>query len=237
MTDNYPIHNAILNFKTAINQDEAVWMMLGLPSVTPDIIDKYADDIEFSLEANLTFFREALVDTYEDAQNKFQEDTTAENSERALQELKDFDEYIIRQANRYLCDVEDEIAKGAESKFRFKDGLITINSFNEWFSSFNKALTNQTKECLDNETYNKIAKSKKTTPKSENTALITFATLLELFLTGKPKTAGFYRNEKINVTAVARHLEKHANGIEGQGEENIKTLIENAITAKQKVKH
>ena len=93
MTDNYPIHNAILNFKTAINKDEAVWMMLGLPSVTPDIVDKAADDIEFSLEANLMFFREALVGAYEDAQS----DTTAGNPEQALKELKDFDEDIIRR--------------------------------------------------------------------------------------------------------------------------------------------
>lgn len=133
MTDNYPIHNAVLNFKTAINKDEAVWMMLRLLSVTPDTIDKYADDIEFSLEANLTFFRETLVGVYEDAQN----DTTAGNPERALQELKDFDEDIIRRANLYLSQVEDEFAKGADSKFRFKDGLITINSFNDWFSSLN----------------------------------------------------------------------------------------------------
>lgn len=144
MTDDYPIHNAVLNFKTSINRDEAVWTMLRLPRVIPDIIDKCADDIEFSLQANLDFFRDGLVVEYEVAKNKLQDDATENNQDnlaKKLQELKDFDNDIIRQAQFYLCVIDDELAKGSESKLRLnKDGLITINSFNNWHSNLKAAV-------------------------------------------------------------------------------------------------
>jgi hypothetical protein len=58
--------------------------------------------------------------------------------------------------------------------------------------------------------------------------------LLERFLEDKPKTGGFYRGKNINFAAVARHLEDLE--IEGQGQENIKRLIENARKAKKEAK-
>lgn len=143
MTDDYPIRNAVLNFKTSINTDEAVWTMLRLPRVIPDIIDKCTDDIEFSLQANLSFFRDGLVAEYEVAKNRFHDDATETNRKNeaaALQDLKAFDNDIIRQAQFYLCCIEDDIAKGADSKLRLKDGLITINSFNNWFSKLKDSM-------------------------------------------------------------------------------------------------
>jgi hypothetical protein len=203
------------NTRTSCTKDEAVLIMLDLGD-SPDLIDIHDQDtLSVKLGKTLDAMREQLVDEL--------------TSEGVIQEhisefLEGFDGAFIKQAREYLIDLDDELAKRDDSALRvLDDGQITLKSLYEWIDS--KKSESDTS-----------VKGKKTTPKSENTALITFATLLELFLADKPKTAGFYRNEKLNVAAVARHLKTHANGIEGQGEENIKKLIENAITAKKEVK-
>ncbi len=115
------------------------------------------------------------------------------------------------------------MAKGRDSALRvLENGQITLKSLYDWIDS--------------NRPQSSPVNTSKKTSKSENSALITFATLLELFLEDKPKKGGFYRNENLNISEVARHLKKHANGIEGQGEESIKTLIEKAIKAKKEAK-
>jgi|LakMenEpi03Aug12_release.lakeMendotaPanAssembly.Ray.scaffolds.fasta_scaffold282120_2 hypothetical protein len=197
------------NTRTSCTKDEAVIMMLGLDKPTDLIGTDDQDTLYVKLDKTLEFMREKLVS-----------DLTSEGQtqEYIAEFLDDFDKEFTKRARRYLIELDDELAKRSDSALRvLDDGQITLKSLYDWMGTQSSPV-NTTKK----------------TPKSENTMLITFATLLERFLEDKPKTGGFYRGKNINFAAVARHLEDLE--IEGQGQENIKRLIENARKAKKEAK-
>lgn len=141
------LKNLVLNPKTSCSIDEAVGMMLGLLKGADWCIDvNYSTscfeyeratgeklDDSFDLSECLATMRNELQSAYWDAEE------ANEPLEQHLTAIETFDTDYMKKAKVYLCLVEDELAKGAESKLRAivnEHGVkrITLASLDEWWA-------------------------------------------------------------------------------------------------------
>ena len=143
MTDDYPTHSVRPNPRSSCTRDEALGIMLGIHSV-PDMIDSYyldgcrndqdlIDLFHFDFSSTLENMRNEKLNDCRDAESQ-------EEKDKALKNLKQFDVDFTTKARFYMCRIDDELAKGAESELRLKDELITINSFNNWFRNLKASI-------------------------------------------------------------------------------------------------
>jgi hypothetical protein len=143
MTDDYPTHSVRPNPRSGCTRDEALGIMLGIHSV-PDMIDSYyldgcrndqdlIDLFHFDFSSTLENMRNEKLNDCRDAESQ-------EEKDKALNNLKQFDVDFTTKARFYMCRIDDELAKGAESELRLKDELITINSFNNWFRNLKASM-------------------------------------------------------------------------------------------------
>jgi hypothetical protein len=239
-----PILDPVYRWSTSCSIDEALKYLFGW--LRGPIRDSWGpgndhpdgiDMCDISLDEILTNDRESADVNYSNAKL---ENASGEIIAEKLAELKKCD-LLIEKAHRFLCDIDDEIAKGENSALRIdqittknpKLPYITIASLDQWArDKYNIHIFNplHAQTGTEEETSLKGGLSK---TKATNLR-ITFALLVEEFATKAP---GYQNNGKPNVSTIAREIAKLAKkdprGLSGQSEEAIKGCIEDAMKIKE----
>jgi hypothetical protein len=256
------VHNPeILNLRESCTKEEAVAMMLGWMQgcVRPKYVQLNEDGIpadqllvmhslDGSLQNHLADLRAAAYQEFIDADN---ECASAEVLDEKNQAIINCDA-LSKKAWDYLMDIADEIAKKDSSELRPDDAATertgvthyTLRSVEKWAKETHNISIFGTSETFplasigaepqqENETVRKGGLSKTV---AEN-LYTTFAFLVEEL----SKEGGRFLKQgvDINVTNIAKHLEKlatEANGGEklgAQDHEAIKGRIENAVKIKR----
>lgn len=254
--------NTFLDLNTSINKDVAISILLGLRSVDPVRPDanhqddpqaeyeKYVNGLDISIFDIISNMRYSAQMGVEDAiENKDQEEKA-----KCKNEVMQCDD-LIRNAHRYLCDINYELSKGDQSILKVDRATTTntdnpyieISSLDEWvkqkyevsFLSIKpyKPSTDSSKSLnLDDtdegqdESFQDGAIGK---TKADN-LYVTLAFLVEVY----SKTQTRYRvGEDPNVSEIAKMLsdfaEKAKKGISGQSYESIRKHITEALRRKE----
>lgn len=248
--NNYPLDEAILDFMTSCTREEAVAKLLGWmrgslryknqkSDITQDQL-VYVDSLPYSLQEILLDLRYGALTELYDAKDE------SAISEK-VQAVLNIDS-LINKAGRYLCCIDDELAKGTNSTLRIdqqeseqsEEVHITLASLDAWAKSafpeeyicmFDVTPTtdyqNITRELASSkDNY----QSKEMSHIKANNLRVTFALLVEAFA-DKNK----YRNgDEVNISQIAKAIEEFGtqlnrnNKIDNQSAEAIKDRIEDA---------
>jgi hypothetical protein len=260
----YPLYDVALNLQTDCTREEAVAIMLGVingPSalihINPDQEQQcYLEGIDmdetYSLQDDLEEQRDSLVTDYNEARiDKLPEEVVTEK----LAAIKDFDTNYVNKSRVYLCHIDDELAKGAESKLRLSQDkarggqiLLTLKSLDEWagkeygisiFKNLGSNTIREKKFPKDSPHEEEVDAKGRMSPKSANSLYTTFGFLVEAFVSANvaAKVSKYGTLDKLNVTSIASHLWDLALAANeagsGQSSESIKTRIEKAICKKK----
>jgi hypothetical protein len=245
-----PILDPIYVHQTYCSRNEAVEYLLGRLKVgvlrknlIPD--DAGSEELElydFSWQTLMIEERESADAAYTNALIEVLADNVIAE---ALAKLTHCDSQI-NKAHRFLCDIDDELAKGQVSELRI-DRLsnleptspnITISSLAVWAKDrygidiINSKESEQTVELQQNQ--NTISALNLSTTKTQNLQ-ITFALLIEAFA----KDGSRYRHidGRPNVSTIAQELvdaAKHdEKGLPGQSKKSIENAINAALSVKK----
>ena len=244
-----PILDPNYDYQTCCSRDEAVEYLLGWSKngvLRKDLVPDNArpEELElyvFSWRTLLVEEREAAEAAYSNALVERLADDIITEKLITLQRC----DVQIEKAHRFLCDIDDELAKREASKLRLdiydienqKSPHITIASLSDWaIEKYNIHISASLAYPIDTEgnqnnptVISPIAELSKTKTQSLQ---ITFALLVEAFARTTPK----YHHEdgRPNVSSIATELaEKYAKGLSTQSIEAIKDRIEAAIVTKK----
>lgn len=251
-TNHYdPILNPIYDHQTYCSRNEAVEYLLGRLKVgvlrknlIPD--DARPDELEFydfSWQTLMIEERESADAAYTNALiEALADDVIAE----ALAKLKHCDSQI-NKAHRFLCDIDDELAKGDESELRIArystvnpmSPNITINSFALWakvkygIDIINILDSEHAKIDELQQNKNTVSAINLSTTKTQNLQ-ITFALLIEAYA----NKANTYHHDdgSPNVSNIAQELVDAAKLDKRELSVQSKKTFENYINAALKVK-
>lgn len=244
-----PILDPIYDYQTCCSRDEAVEYLLGWSKngvLRKDLVPDNArpEELElydFSWRTLLSEERESAEAAYSNALvERLADDIITEK----LIILKRCD-VQIEKAHRFLCDIDDELAKREASKLRLdsydienqKSPHITIASLSDWaVEKYNIHISTSLPYPIDTEANQNNPAAISPIPELSKTKTqglqITFALLVEAFARTTPK----YHHEdgRPNVSSIAKELaEKYAKGLSGQSKEAITDRIEAAIVTKK----
>ena len=242
----------MINFDDAVNncattsytRNNAVLYLLGLP-----IVRSLPEGVYLTLYDILQSEIDHAENAYDDAKDEsLSEDVISEKLE-AINKAKS----LIPRAHQFLCDIDDELAKGAQSVLRLDQlatknqnlPYFTFNSLNSW------ALNKYGDTIIDKPLFkiNSSIEQQHLTHKESSDPVgslssvkadhlyTTFSFLLEAF--ADVKNSGYRRSDGgLNVEAIAKHLAFLANTsnakskLSGQGAEAIKDRIQYAMKIK-----
>jgi hypothetical protein len=142
----------LIDLRTSCTKSEAVAIMLGIRTFDPiyqnrndeadrsEVYEHFMEWLDISIFEHLQDERTSALSDLEDARNDEKKDQGKIGGCRS--KILACDERI-RQAKQYLCDIDDELAKGSESKLRldknataeFKRPYITFSSLKKWSES------------------------------------------------------------------------------------------------------
>ena len=251
MSDEYkPLIDPIINLSTSCSKDDALKYLLGWltgpiqPNYYPE--DASPEEMEwcdFSVCTSLHDDRERAEANYSNAKaEKLDQDSV----NIALKELQRCDELFAR-AHRYLCDIDDELAKGELSVLRIdrpkttnpQYPYITLASLADWAKGkYEIDIFEKNQNAIRiGKNQSEMAKSK-TTPKSIDSLQVTFSFLLEAFVSkDKKDERKFGTQNNMNISQIAQHLSQMAEACHGEGKgqstESIKKRIEEALGKKE----
>lgn len=243
-----PILDPIYDYQTCCSRDEAVEYLLGWSKngvLRKDLVPDNArpEELElydFSWRTLLSEERESAEAAYSNALVESLADDIITEKLIILQRC----DVQIEKAHRFLCDIDDELAKGQLSELRLstfepKSTNITISSLVVWAKEkydidiVNSPNSEHTKTTEFHQNQKTVSSLNLSTTKTQNLQ-ITFALLIEAFA-NKAKT---YRHEdgRPNVSTIAQELvaAKKLDKRELPGQ--AKKTIENCINAALKFK-
>ena len=252
-----PIGNHILDIQTSCNKEEAVAKMLGwLISplrLNPQEINihdvalekmPYLAELYYDLDEYLNLFREDVIENFIATNNDPTSDTQVK--QKAIAGVLACDDLIVK-ANLYRCALDDELIKESGSRLRIhkidselNDKLhITLKSLSDWSKDEFQISIFQNIPIISLENLNESrAKSspdshsfKVLSPTKAKNLYISFAVLIDTYLSSSSNKTKYLSNEKLNKEALSVAISERALQLDlsGQSNEGIKDRIEEAF--------